>query len=284
MAQFTNRAQLSYNDSIINSNVAVGEIREVLSATKTAVMNDYVAGDDVTFVISVINSGNTAITGLSVSDDLGAYNFGTQTLVPLTYVENSSRLYINGILQAAPTVTAGPPLVFGGITLPANSNAILIYEADANRFAPLGTDGSIVNTATVTAPGIATPIVVSETILPEAEPSLTITKSIEPTTVTENGTVTYTFVIQNYGNTAAEADANVTVTDTFDPILNGITVTLDGATLAAGTGYTYVQTDGEFATVPGVITVPAATFEQDPVTGEWVATPGVATLTVSGTL
>ena len=38
MAQFTNQAQLSYNNSVANSNVGVGEILEVLSATKTALV------------------------------------------------------------------------------------------------------------------------------------------------------------------------------------------------------------------------------------------------------
>ena len=127
MAQFTNQAQLSYNDAIINSNIAVGEILEVLSATKTAVMNDYTQNDDVTYVISVVNSGNTPVSGVTVTDNLGAYPFGDTTLYPLTYVEGSARLYINGVLQAAPTVTAGPPLVFSGISIPAGGNMILIY-------------------------------------------------------------------------------------------------------------------------------------------------------------
>ena len=36
MAQFTNQAQLRYGNSIANSNIAVGELLEVLSASKTA--------------------------------------------------------------------------------------------------------------------------------------------------------------------------------------------------------------------------------------------------------
>ena len=44
MAQFTNQAQLSYNGGVINSNVAIGELLEVVSATKTAVMDDYTRG------------------------------------------------------------------------------------------------------------------------------------------------------------------------------------------------------------------------------------------------
>ena len=41
MARFTNQAQLRYGDAVANSNIAVGEILEVLSATKTAVRSTY---------------------------------------------------------------------------------------------------------------------------------------------------------------------------------------------------------------------------------------------------
>ena len=37
MPRFTNQAQLRYGNSVTNSNIAVGEILEVLSMTKTAV-------------------------------------------------------------------------------------------------------------------------------------------------------------------------------------------------------------------------------------------------------
>ena len=284
MAQFTNQAQLSYNNATVNSNVAVGEVLDVLSANKIAVTSTYAPDGDITYVISAINTGATPLSGLSVSDNLGAYTFGETTLYPLSYKDGSVRLYINGVLQAAPTVTAGPPLVFSGITLPANSNMVLVYEANATAFAPLGDGDSIINTATVSGGGLSTPLTVSETVTPVAEPMLDITKSISPVPVTENGVVTYTFLIRNNGNTPADAAANVTLSDTFLPVLSGLTVLLDGVALAEGTGYTYAITEGDFATVPGVITVPAATYTQDPVTGVWSVTPGVTTLTVSGTI
>ena len=44
MAQFTNQAQLRYGNSVTNSNIAVGEILEVLSISKTAVKNTYHPG------------------------------------------------------------------------------------------------------------------------------------------------------------------------------------------------------------------------------------------------
>ena len=284
MAQFTNQAQLSYNNATINSNVAVGEVLEVLSAAKTAVTQTYSQGDTVTYVISAVNAGTTPVGDITVNDNLGAYQFGETTLYPLTYVEGSVRLYIDGVLQAAPSTEVGPPLVVSNITIPAGGNMVLIYETAVNEFAPLGEGDSIVNTATVASGGTSTPLVVTETITPVAEPLLTITKSISPVPVAENGTVTYTFVIRNNGNAPADAAANATLTDTFDPILSDLTVLLNGVALTPGTGYTYAVTDGDFATVPGVITVPAATYTQDPVSGVWSVTPGVTTLTVSGTI
>ena len=284
MAQFTNQAQLSYNNATVNSNVAVGEVLEVLSANKTAVTTTYAQGGDITYVISAVNSGATPIGGITVTDNLGAYMFGETTLYPLTYKDGSVRLYINGVLQAAPIVVAGPPLVVSGITLPANSNMVLIYEANVNTFAPLGDEDSIINIATVSGNGISTPITVTETVTPISEAMLDITKSISPVPVAENGVVTYTFVIRNSGNAPADTSANVTLTDTFNPILSDLTVLLNGVALAEGTGYTYAVTEGDFATVPGVITVPAATYAQDPVSGVWSVTPGTTTLTVTGTI
>ena len=70
MARFTNQAQLRYGDAVANSNIAVGEILEVLSVTKTAVRSTYGPQDSVTYVISIVNSGATAFAGISISDDL----------------------------------------------------------------------------------------------------------------------------------------------------------------------------------------------------------------------
>ena len=89
MAVFTNQAQLSYNNNVTNSNIAVGEILEVLSATKTAVRDEYGQNDTITYVISIINSGNIAFTGLTVTDNLGEYAFGADVRLPLNYVDGT---------------------------------------------------------------------------------------------------------------------------------------------------------------------------------------------------
>ena len=281
MAQFTNQATLSYHNAVINSNIAVGEILETLSATKTAVRDVYSSGDTVTYVISIVNSGTTAFSGLAVTDNLGAYPFGTETLTPLTYVDAPVRYSINGVLQTAPAVTPGPPLVFTGISVPAGGNATIIYEADVNSFAPAALGSEITNEAVINGGGI-TPITVTETVTALSEPLLTISKSVSPIPVTENGRLTYTFLIQNTGNVPVNATDDAVITDIFDPILSDLNVSFNGVTWTEGPDYVYDPATGTFTTVAGKITVPAATYIQNPATGEWVVNPGVSTLVISG--
>lgn len=283
MAQFTNQAQLSYNNTVLNSNIATGELLDVLSVTKTAVTENYDRSGNAVYVVSIVNTGNTAYTGLTLTDNLGGYTFGTATVYPLNYVAGSVKYYNNGVLQTtAPTVTAGPPLAISGITVPAGGNATVIYEADITGFAPLGTESQINNTVTLSGNGI-TALTATETITAAAAPELTINKTISPASVTEGDRVTYTFTIHNYGNTAATAADNVVIRDTFNPMLSSLAVTFNGTAWAATTNYTYNQSSGEFATVAGQITVPAATYAQN-TDGSYAITPGVSVLTVTGTV
>ena len=122
--------------------------------------------------------------------------FNTRELTPLTYIPGTVKYYANGILQATPAVTAGPPLTITGITVPAGGNVTLTYEAEVNSYAPLAAEASITNTATIAGAGV-TPVTVNETVNAVSGPLLTITKSVSPVPVTENGTLTYTFLIQN---------------------------------------------------------------------------------------
>lgn len=284
MPSFSNQATLSYNGNVALSNIVTGEIVEVLTATKNALRPTYTPDDTVTYVINIINSGTTAVAGVTLSDNLGAYPIANQTVVPLNYVPGSLKFYVNGVLQPTPSITVGPPLTVTGLTIPAGANAALVYEATVNTLAPPTVGGSVTNTATVTGGGLTAPITAAETINSTAAPILSIGKSVSPATVSENGQLTYTFQIQNRGNTAAAATDNVVVTDNFNPILNPITVTLNGQALTAGTDYTYDATTGAFATVPGRITVPAATYAQNTTTGAFTIAPGSAVLTVTGTV
>ena len=284
MAIFSNQATLTYSGGTTSSNIVTGEIVDTLAVTKTAVGDTYRPGDTVTYVISLVNSGTTALTGITLTDDLGTYPFGTGTVTPLTYEDGSILYYVNGTLQGAPTVNAGPPLSIVGISVPAGGNATVVYSTTLNEFAPIGEGGTVTNTVTASGAGLSEPVVAEETVAAVEEAVLSITKSLSPTTVPENGVITYSFLISNTGNAPATATDNVTVTDTFNPILSDITVTLEGVTLTEGTDYTYDEATGVFTTVPSRITVPAATIAQDPATGAYTTLPGTALLTVSGTV
>ncbi len=283
MAQFTNQATVSYNGITVNSNIVTGEITQVLSAWKEATTTTYRSGDIVTYVVGIQNSGNIDYQGLTLTDNLGEYLFGTDNRYPLTYEGDSVIYIVNGVTQASPTAVAGPPLVITGINVPAGGNAVIIYRVRANEFAPI--DGNVINTVTINGGGVTEDIVATNTLPANTDPNLTVFKELTPTTVVENGQILYTFTIRNSGTEAADATDNVTLTDVFSPVINTpLTVTLNGTPLSVGTGYTYDEVSGTFTTAQGVITVPAATVTQDPVTGAYTVTPGTTVLTVSGTI
>ena len=282
MATFYNQASINLGGAVTNSNITVGEITAGLTLTKIAATSEYGAGEGITYVVSVVNSGLNEYNGVTLTDNLGRFTVGAQEITPLTYVDGSVILYLDGVVQPAPAVTVGEALEIGAFNLPAGSNATVIYEARANQTAPLGAGASITNT--VTLGGGNCELSDSATVPTRDEPRLTIAKSVCPGTVTCAGEINYTIIIQNLGNTPVVATDDLIVNDSFNPILRDISVALDGAALAEGTGYTYDETTGVFATLPGAVPVPAATFVRDPETGIITTTPGVAVLTVSGTV
>ena len=282
MATFTNKATLTYNGRSVDSNIVTGTVNEALTVIKSALDETYAEGTRLTYVVSLINSGVTSFVGLSLTDDLGGYEISAgNTVYPLSYVPDSVAYFVNGEPQEAPAVTTDPTLVITGINVPAGGNALIIYQADVTDFAPLEVDGTITNTATVL--GLAEDVSDSATVSTLNEPNLSITKSLDPLVVGADGAITYTFDIQNTGNTAAVATDDVVVTDVFDPVLDITSVTLNGTPLTLGEDYTYDEATGEFATVAGVITVPAAEYVRE-TDGSLTIIPGSATLVVNGTI
>ena len=281
---FTNQATLSYNGSQVLSNIAVGVLESALGVTKTAVGSVYNVGDSITYVVSIVNNGASAASDLTLTDNLGAYPFGTGTVQPLTYVDGSVQYYKGGVLQATPSVSTADGLSITGISVDANSSAVIVYAASVNEYAPLASGSSITNTVSVGTVEKLSAATAEETVTVNSAAQLSVIKSVSPIPVSENGQLTYTFQLLNTGNAAVETTDNAVVSDTFNPILTNLSVSLDGAPLAPTTGYAYDAATGDFETAQGVITIPAATYEQDPTTGEWTTIPGSATLTVTGTI
>ena len=283
MAAFYNQATLSYSGGTVYSNIASGELLDVLAINKNAVTGEYTQGGVVTYVVNLINSGGAAITGLTLTDDLGAYEYGGQTLLPLQYIEGSLNYFVNGVLQAQPKAAAENPLTVDGISVPAGGNAAVVYSANVTGYASPAQGGSIVNTVTASGGGIAD-ITASATVYAAGTPLLEMLKAISPAVVADNERLTYTFTVQNYGPAEAGADENIVLNDTFDPLLTELAVTCNGEPWTEDTNYSYDPATGVFTTTAGGITVPAASFTQDPDTGAWTVTPGTATVTVTGTV
>lgn len=284
MAVFSNQATITYNGNTANSNIAYGEILDALAVSKTPIESGYTPGETVTYVVNLTNTGTTPLTGVTLTDNLGGYDFAGTTVYPLSYNANSIKYFVNGVLQSTPTVAQGPPMSITGLSIPAKGNAVLVYQATVTSFAPSTLGSTIVNTVTATGTGINTPVTASSTVAVNSNASITVNKSISPTQVTDNQQVTYTFIIQNSGNTALEATGDTVITDTFNPILSNISAVFNSTPLGVNTDYTYDTSTGLFQTLAGRITVPAATVTQNPTTGEYTVTPGVSTLVITGTI
>ncbi|WP_019679263.1 DUF11 domain-containing protein [Ruminococcus flavefaciens] len=285
MATFYNQATLSYNGTVASSNITSGEIIEVLSASKSAVSDTYSPDSGNVFIISIVNTGSVCYNGLTVTDDLGSYSFGEAdgSAIPLSYKEGSLSYYVNGVRQPDPVIASIYPLSVTGINVPAGGNAMLVYSADTNSFAPMGAGAGITNTAVISGTGFE-PVTASADVAYAEGIDLAISKSLSPAAVEENGEVTYTFVIQNFGTSPAEAADNVIFSDTFTPALSGLTAEFNGAVWTSGTDYAYDPATGTFTSLDGTVTVPAAQFSQNETTGEWSVQAGVSTLIIKGRL
>ena len=99
MAIFSNQATLTYNGNSTSSNIAYGEILDILTVTKTAVEGVYAPGELVTYAVTLRNTGNAPLNGITISDNLGGYDVGGTTVYPLTYQAGSATLFIDGVLQ-----------------------------------------------------------------------------------------------------------------------------------------------------------------------------------------
>ena len=283
----TNQARLQFTygatTATAASNIASTVLQEPLTAAKSVLENAYRANGNLTYIVNLTNSGASALTNITVTDNLGTYAISpTLSAIPL-YYDDPAQLYIDGVYST--NLTPEPALngiVFTIPALAAGSNAMLLYKADVNSYAPLATGSQITNTVTVAVAGLTEPITVSRTIAVDDYADISIGKEMSPNPVTDGGTLTYTFTIQNYGNTAA---TDVILTDTFSPAPSITAVSVNGAPVAAA-DYTYT---GGVLTLPATssalsLAIPAATFQQDATTGEVTINPGTATITVTGTL
>ena len=287
MATIENFATVSYTSGGVTetkvSNLAEIGLESAISFTKTTLGETYGEDEVVTYILSMTNTSTSAITNVSITDDLGTFVFGTLELTPLTYAPPALLLIDGQDVSAQLTVetaTAGS-LVFSFPTLPAGATANIVYRAAVNEYAPLDVEAGITNTATLTSDSDCADGTASATITAVSAANVSVFKQMSPNPVICGDTVTYTIRIYNYGNIAAE---NVVLTDTFNPAPTNITVSRDGTLLPANE-YSYV--DGTLTVPTGAgtpISVPAATFVRDVNTGVVTVVPGIVEYVITGTI
>ncbi|MBQ6235896.1 MAG: DUF11 domain-containing protein [Clostridia bacterium] len=280
MAIITNQANLTYTygttTATVVSNVAETERNAGLSAEKRALESAYREGTTLTYLISLKNLGAAAVENLVIADDLGAYTpaGAAAPVMPLTFSGNAT-LYVDGAFseELAPVETENG-VQFTIPSVPAGADALLVYQAAVNGFAPLAPGSAITNTATVG----DEPLTVSATVPVADYADVSIEKEMSPNPITDGDTMTVTFTIENRGN----ADAtDLQLTDDFPLALSDVSVTVNGAPMTA------FSFENNTLNLPSgtqtTMSVPAATFTQDE-TGATSVTPGVLTVVMTGTV
>ena len=282
MATILNQATLTYTygDTTAQtlSNIASTERQASLTLTKRVLEAGYRAGGELTFLLSLANCGLSTLQNVAITDDLAAYTpAGMQTpVVPLTYT-GPAELYLNGVFSETLTpVPSDEGVTFTIPALPAGANALLLYKARVNGFAPLAVGSTITNTVSLAAPDALT---ASAEVPVDSYALVTVEKEMRPDPITDGSTLSVVFTIENSGNTEATA---LELTDDLPLPLTDVTVTVNGVET---TDFTF---ENNRLTLPGqggtALTVPAATFAQSAETGAVSIAPGVTAVVLTGTV
>ena len=282
MATIINQANLSYTYGAVTANVlsnpATTERTETIAIEKRVLENAYRAGGSLTYLIAVQNSGAAAVQDLAVQDDLGAFTpAGASAPVAPLSTAGPAALYLDGVFSENLTpVTDASGVTFTIPSLPAGSNALIVYRAQVNGFAPLEEGGEITNTASVAVSD--DPLTASATVPVDSYADVSIEKEMSPNPVGAGAQLLVTFTIENRGNVEA---TDLVLTDDFPVTLSDVAVSVNGAPV---TDFTF---ENNTLTLPAsdqtVLTVPAASFETSE-TGAVTVTPGTMTVTVTGTI
>lgn len=269
MAIINNSASATYGygrdsqDTAV-SNVATANLLEQFSLTgsKNVQNTSFRPGEIVSYYISATNTGTDNLYNLTFTDNLG----GAGNL--LTFIEGSAYLNFNGTISPIIPTSVTPLTFVIPNTFEPDDKATVDFLVRVNSGIAADVD-EIINTSSISAnEGSPTgPVLTldpnpSVTLPREEYASVTITKSISDTNITEGEEFSYTLELENSGNLPANA---VVITDVLPTgfVISSITMTTGGVTTTfATTDYTVDSATNTLTlpTNPDVeITVPAST-------------------------
>ena len=267
MATINNSASATYGygrtgqDSAV-SNVATANLIEQysLSGSKNVQNTSFRPGEILSYYITATNTGTDSLYNLTIVDDLG----GTGS--PLSFVDSSAYLSING--NITPIIPSSiNPLTFV-VSSVVDAGDVVTVDFLVRVNSAISSDvNEITNTSTISAnEGSATGPVLTlspnptVTILREEYASVSITKSVSETNISQGEPFSYTLELENSGNLPA---TGVVITDVLPEgfEISSITSTTNGVTTTFLTSdYTVDPTTNTLTlpTNPDVeITVPA---------------------------
>ncbi|MGC4746828.1 putative Ig domain-containing protein [Micromonospora sp. DT201] len=191
-----------------------------LSITKTANTATVTASGTVTYTITVTNTGQSPYIGATVADSL------TGVLDDAVY--NADASADSGLVSYA-----APVLTWTG-DLPIAAVAVITYSVTVNF--PATGDQSLINTVSSSTVGADCPGSPACTAtVAVLIPALTITKAADTGTIVAGGTVQYSVLITNSGQSAY---SGVTVTDSLVDVLDDAVYAGDATTTTGTLSYT----------------------------------------------
>jgi uncharacterized repeat protein (TIGR01451 family) len=189
---------LDENDQEVASAAALTTVGAQISITKTGPAS-VVAGEDVTYTISVTNNGTAAQTGIVVQDALPG--------APLTFVSASCP---PGLTPAAGVLTWTLPSTDPGQT----RNCTVVMNVPAGT--PIGT--TFTNEASLIVNGLQVDTVSVTTTVSNEQITIEKIASKNPVSSNPAETFAYNIIVTNHGNATA---TGIEVTDTLPAQLNG---------------------------------------------------------------
>lgn len=276
-----NAATLTYNSGDNTGSAASNVVSTSLldsysiTAEKFTANDSFRPGENITYLVTVTNTGTQPVFAVQVTDDLGG---GADT--PLSYLQGSALIIDDGVVTQVVPTSVSPLVIALPDALQSGESITVLYVAQVS--AAIADDvQSVTNTAQATARqgSAAGEVVESEpssvTIDREDFAQIDIIKAVDKAVVASGDTLTYTFTIENSGNIEA---TNVVITDTLPEEFtitavrsetNGVVTVYDPSDYTVGADNTLVLPTGT-----ATITVPPRTE----------AGNGITTVTVEGTV
>ena len=282
MAIINNSASATYGygrdsqDTAV-SNVATANLLEQFSfsGTKNVQNSSFRPGEIVSYYISATNTGTDSLYNLTFTDDLG----GTGT--PLSYIDGSAYLNFNGAISPIVPTSVSPLTFVIPNEFASGDRATIDFLVRVNSGIS-STVSEITNTSNITANegSVTGPVLTldpspSVTIAREEYASVTITKSISDTNITEGEPFSYTLELENSGNLPA---TGVVITDVlpdgFD--ISSITMTTNGVTT------TFASADYTVDTATNTLTLPINPAVEIIVPSSTNGAVGLTTIVING--